>query len=499
MINFSEITTHFDNITNAWIQNFFDVNQEHRERINRYAQFWNWYKGKHWAVGNDVDTITTLNYIKRIVDEKIVFFSKNGFEISVPEDPNQTSAKVDNNFVKVLLDDVWEKNNRDVFLMDAAQMAAVTGDCWIKPSVDQDCDGNDYIRLDVLSSSMCFPEFDTRDKKRVKRFHIIYPTVEENITFSIFADNRGNGSKRRIKWFRETYTKEKIEYFEDDVLLESLPNVLNEIPVIHIKNFPDTDSCFGISDVDVLRSVNKAYNEAVTDMRIIIDYYAKPQLFAKGIDTSDLEKGVDNIWSTSNVDADIKAIDVLDDLKPSIDFTNVLYRSLFDLSGVPEQAINPTKNVSNTPGVALHMAYLPIIHTRLVKIKAFTTGLKEVNRLILKMNSLLDPAFGRKLQALGTRKYNTELTFGEDLPRDEVQQLENKNQELTMGITTRKEVLLARGVGPTDADRILREADEDLATRLEIQARYNGKATEPAFGNRRKPDPVVQGDKVSRQ
>lgn len=500
-LRFSEVSNQFSTTTNSFVTGFFDIHKEHKERVDKYHALWNWYSGRHWNRGSiDARDHTTLNYIQRIVDELIVFFVKDTFHISIPEDPEQDAASINRNFVKVALDRVWNKNKRATLLHEAAQMAAVTGDCFIKVSIDYNQDDEPYVRIDVLHSSMCFPEFYADDKKRVERMHVMYPKTVERMKFNRFYNSRLDADNRdtRIVWCRETFTAQTIEYYEDDVLVEKKPNALRMIPVVHIKNRPNTDSCYGTSDVEILVSVNKAMNITATNMGGIVDSYAAPQLFAKGMNVGEIEKNSGKIWVTPNVDADIKVLTSLDDMKSVIDYYNLLKNSLFDLSGVPEQAINPSKNVSNTPGVALHMSYLPLINQRLVKIRQFSEGIKEVNELILRMLSVMNVEFAQKLSALGEFKYDTELEFGEDLPRDEVQAISNAQQQLSMGITTRKEVMLKNGVGPTDADRIINEADADLEKRLAIHAKFNAKDDGTAFGKRAKPDPVVQGDKVSR-
>lgn len=502
-LRFSEVSGQFDSTSNKFINGFFDAHKDHKERINKYRILWGWYSGRHWNAGSvDAETIVTLNYVKRIVDELIVFFVKDTFHVSIPEDPNESSSStVDRSFIKTALDDVWDANSRETFIHEAAQMSAVTGDCFIKVSLDTNEDEEQYIRLDVLPSSLCYPEFYADDKKRIERFHFMFPKTVETMKFTRFSNSRieKNATETRITWCRETFTKDSIEYYEDDVLIEKRTNALGMIPVVHIKNSPNTDSCYGWSDVEILVSPNKAMNECVTNMSRIVDSYAFPQLFATGMRIEDITKDPGKVWSTANENADIKVLKALDDLKPSIEYFNTLYRSLFDLSGVPEQAINPSKNVSNTPGVALHMAYLPLINQRLIKIRQFSDGLKRVNKIILRMMEVLDPAFKEKLSKFGVRKYNTVLSFGEDLPRDEVQAISNDQQKLDMGITTRKDILLREGVGPQDADRIINEADAELDKRLAIKAKYSNKADEDGFGKRAKPDPVVQGDKVSRQ
>jgi hypothetical protein len=407
---------------------------------------------------------------------------------------------VDLSFVKTVLDETWEHNNKDLLFQELAQSCAVNGDVWVKVSLDTNEDEQEYVRIDAVNPAFCFPEFHERDKKKLKKFHILYPVYEENVImerkmFSVVGEKPPTVT---LSWYRETYTEKTIQYFLNDTLTETVPNVLGCIPVVHIRNFQNANSNYGASDVAVLIQVNKAYNESITDLKTIIDSYAAPQLFAKGVQASEFEKDLGKIWTAANTEAEVSVIKIIDDIKPSLDFINTLYRAFFDLSGVPEQAVNPTKNVSNTPGVALHMAYLPLINARSIKIKLFREGLRAVNRLILKVNELIDPAFSKKLGKLGNRKYISDVSFGEDLPRDEVQALSNRQQELTMGITTRADILLERGIGPSDVERILNEADVDFEKRLAIQAKYQAKEGD-AFGKRRMPDPVVQGDKVSRQ
>lgn len=485
--------------TSAFIETFFNAFEEHRKRISLYQLYWSFYEGEQWM--RSVELPITINYVKRLIDEKVTFFTKNAFEISIPEDAS-TKADIDiRSEIKSRLDRIWKSNGKSLFLNELAMTGSIGGDVFVKVAMSELADGSLYPSAEVLHPAIVFPEFNKTNKKKVERVHIIYPVIVEEIEFTnggLFGTRSRIEPSKKDRWIRETWTADSMQLFHDDVLVETRPNLIKEIPIVHIKNFPDTNSSYGVSDVAILISPQKALNENITHMAEIVDYFADPQFFAKGLSIQEIEKGADNLWSTPSTDADVTILRGVEDLKAVTDLHNTLYRSMLDVSGVPEQAVNPTKNVSNTPGVALHMAYLPLINVRAMKELLYGAGIQSINRLMLKYQALISPEFSDKLEALGESKYDTDISFGEDLPRDEVQADASNQQRLTMGITSRKQILVSMGVGPEDAERIIKEADADAEIRLSLLAKYGAKEGD-AFGKNQRPDPVIQGDKVSTQ
>ena len=476
-----------------------NIGLDHKKRVDRYKSYWDFYEGKHWNVV-DHDNVTT-NYIRRLVNLKCDFLTKNSFYVSIPELPNSLDDSIDRNFIKNILDDQWSLNEKDVWFRDLAQMGGVTGDAFVRVGWERSPSGGMFAMANIIPSHFVFPEFDVLHPKRMVTCHIIWPSVTRS--------SRNNASTKRpwggvgndtVTWFRETWTETEVVVLENDKILKREPNVLGEIPVVHIKNVNNTNSYYGVSDVEDLISVQMTYNETLTDINDIIEYHGSPITHVKGGRLEEVNKGPDQVWSTSK-DVEIKNIGLDSDLKANISFLHELYRAILDLSSVPEQAVNPTKNVSNTPGVALHMAYLPLIENRRKKILNYGQGIKHINRLMLKTLELGEPDFGSRMDQVKTYKYRTDLSFGEPLPRDEVQELEKKRTLLNMGLTTRKRVLMREGKSAEDSERIIEEADAELERLTEIRLLKPMVQTRvsDAFGKARSPDPVIQGDKVSNQ
>lgn len=476
-----------------------NIGIDHQKRITAYKKYWDFYESKQWRVEDD-DNVTT-NYIRRLVNLKADFLTKNSFQISMPELPPRGDDSIDRNFIKHILDLQWTLNNKDTWFTDLAQMGAVTGDAFVRVGWEEAITGEMFAMANIIPSHFVFPEFDVLHPRRMVMCHIIWPSVTRR--------ERSNSTKKpwgvgfdndRVEWFRETWTATEVTVLKDDKVIKREPNVLGEIPIVHIKNIGNTNSYYGLSDIEDLISIQRTLNETLTDINDIIEYHGSPITHVKGGRLEEVSKGPDQVWSTSK-DVDIKNIGLDSDLKANISFLHELYRSMLDLSSVPEAAINPTKNVSNTPGVALHMSYLPLIENRRNKIINYGQGIRHINRLMIKILELGNLIFGEQMSKIKNSKYITNVSFGDSLPRDEVQELEKTRTKLNMGLTTRKRVLMESGLSRDDAERIIEEADIELQHLTEtkllkpmVQARVVD-----AFGKARSPDPVVQGDKVSSQ
>lgn len=492
-------------------QFLMEITPESIERIAKYRRFWRLYEGEHWASYDERNE--TLNYISTLVDVKVKFLTDNGFEIKIPEDPlTAKSEKTYSNYIKYVLDDCWSRNKKDTLFIKIANTAHVTGDCYIRPRIALDKKyGDVFVSLDVIQPHLVFPIYgidNTYEREYMSVCYVFTPIMEDkdklNKQQTAQRMLRQQGMTTRVGWTIEEWTDEKVTVYRDKINKENIiferEHEYNEIPVVHIKNKVYGNSDFGRSDIENIDKSQKLYNEKASKVSEIIDYHAAPILFLKGARIELAEVGPDKILQTSNPDAKLDSIGLPDDLSSSTNFLSLVKSYMLEESSVPEQAINPTKNISNTPGVALHMAYLPLISDRKHKKKTYGDAIKDVNRLILKMQSTFDIQLKEMLDNIPRGKYRTEISFGPDLPRDESLELDKTHSKLDMGITTKVEALVDMGYGREDAERIINENLEERRAILELEAEF-GKVDEQTkqapFGKRRRPDPIVQGDKVS--
>lgn len=486
--------------------NFLDsLENEQQDRVRRIKLFWDFYEGAQWA-GNAPDSDLfvygeqrpTVNYCKRLVDTRGQFLMKNGFKISIPEIADDSgNTTQERQFIKDLLDRQWELNGRDIWAQNCVQTGGVTGDVFVRVSWDE---GNfmkpGYAKAEIMPSNWVFPQYHSIEKDKLQLVIIAFPFEDKEYTLpSLFQQEVRERDVTRL--YQEFWTEDQVIIAIDGEITEQRENKLGVIPIVHIKNMPNANGHFGESDLSPVVNVQRLLNEKVADISDVIEYHGSPQTYIIGANASELVRGPDKVWSIPNTDAKIGNLELQGELKPSLDFIAQLRQYMLDLSAIPEQAINPTKNVSNTPGVALHMSYLPMIETRKIQSALYGKGIKDICTLMLQFNAIKDSDFGAQFNAIkGYSKYRVNVGFGEALPRDESLRLTNDQQRLDMGIASRKQILVELGFGETDAERIIEEADEDAAGRAEMLSVAEN-VEDAAFGKARKPDPVVQGDKVS--
>lgn len=478
------------------------------ERIVRYRSNWKMYEGDHWQYQDPSNE--TLNYISTLIDVKTKFLTKNSFDIKMVEDPmTGESEKESRDWLKYLLDDTWDRNEKEELFEEIANVGHVTGDVFIRPRIAVDeADDELYVALDLVYPHLVFPvygEDHSYGRRKMNRCYIFIPQVtaerERARGLGIFGRSDIDFN---VTWLIEEWTPDMVTVYDsqigEDNVVEGYPQMhkYGEVPVVHIRNRITGNSDFGISDVQDQDKAQKLLNEKVARFSEIVDYHAAPILFLSGAKIDVAELGPDKIWQTSNKDAKLAAVKLDDDLRATQDFIKLVYEYMLQNASVPEQAVNPTKNISNTPGVALHMAYLPLIEDRNRKIKTYSSGIRRINRLIIKTMEDYDPSVSEALSKIKRGKYKTKISFGPDLPRDESLELDKAHQKLDMGLTTKMEALLDMGYGRLDAERIIRENIEERRELLELETEFSGaKSVDQPYGKRRRPDPVVQGDKVS--
>lgn len=460
-----------------------DVNRTHSRRLQAYRKYWLYYLGQHWSYARDAgDPTLTLNYSRRLIDLHNDFTFKKGFKVTIPDDPTTPgSDKEDRDFVRVMLEETWRKNNKYLWLMEAGQGGAVTGDVFGRVSWDTTDPLEDpHARVDLIPAQLCFPEFGGPhgvDRKKLKRILIVNPIYKESQNMELVgarAHSRPHSmsevsmTMEAEEWVAPVYDRRSgkllkpamVRFYENKVLIEEKENPLGTIPVVHIPNYPLAGEYFGISDLSDLTELNREMNEKITDISDIINYHGSPTTIISGAKLKDLEKGANRIWALpENAKAYNLALD--GDLTAASSHYQELRSAMLELSGTTEQALGKFEGSVPPSGVALQLQYLPMLEKRDIKVLTYGLGIRLINRLILMVTALGDGEFGKKLNALKGNKYRNEVVFPDPLPQDERRELEMTKERLAMGISTRKRELERMGYSQAEITDILEEAKED--------------------------------------
>ena len=353
----------------------------HGPRLNRYSLNWAMYLGHHTSYRRQAgETQVVLNYYRAITDFIINFTFSQGVQF---KSPKATEAIIPN-----LLERVWEiDNNKATVLWEIGQQGGVSGDCFIKVAYEegyQDSVGGVHpgrVRILPLNSSFAFPEFHPHDRERLIRFKLKYR----------FWGTSLEGT-RQVYTYTEILTDDMIEEYINDELIDSRPNPLGVIPIVHIPNVRISGSPWGLSDCNEIISINRTYNEVATDIADIVNYHAAPVTVIIGAKAAQLEKGANKVWSGLPKDAKIENLEGgSQGLKGAMDFMALLKNSMHEMTGVPENALGKAQPISNTSGVALSIQFQPLMNRYHQKIVQYAHGLERVNELVIRTLVVKEP------------------------------------------------------------------------------------------------------------
>ena len=422
----------------------------HGPRLNRYSLNWAMYLGHHWGYRREQGEMQiSLNYYRAFLDYIARFTFGNGVHF---RSPKATEA-----IIPARLERVWNVDNDKMhILFEMAQLGGITGDCFVKVAYEEpweDSVGRFHpgrVRILPLNSAFCFPEFHPHDRTRLLRFKQKYR----------FWGTSLEGT-RQVFTYTEILTDDIIEEYVNDELIDSRPNPLGQIPVVHIPNIPVSGSPWGLSDAHDIISVNRSYNEIATDIADIINYHAAPVTVIVGAKASNLEKGAKKVWGGLPKDAQVFNLEGgAAGLSGAMQYMQMLKMSMHEIMNVPESALGQSQPISNTSGVALSIQFQPLMNRHSQKVAVYGRGLERINELVILNLAVKEPEMlaynpdedgpikDGQLTQLDPNDPLTYMSFAHfppPLPLDKLVLLNELSQKMTMGLESKEGALRALG------------------------------------------------------
>ena len=331
------------------LQNIVQDNQWEIDRITKYYLYWKFYDGMHYKDFND--GMLSFNYIKAFIDKVNMFLLGNeAFNFRVQ---SYYSSQVDRDIEKLaeeLMMYHWGKSDKLQLSYEIMQMGGITGDAWLGLEWIPD---EKYCRVSIFDSRQCFVTFENGDYNKVESFLVRQP-----------LENKGGNSYRL---YVQRYKKDVVEtWYQMDLSIEenkvakyeynTRPNKYGFIPVVHIKNKPNSAGYYGKSDANDILKINKIYNEMNQQIKAIIDYHVTPTTVITGASAKSLKKGLGQIWSGLPAEANVFNLGLDVDLSSALQFTKDLKTAMHELSDVPENSLGKIQAISNTSAAALQIA-----------------------------------------------------------------------------------------------------------------------------------------------
>lgn len=432
------------------------------ERLRRIKQAWNFYDGYHWEDLPEQDTAElTINYCRAFVDKFVAFELGKGFSLTTSKKLEGKKVTSDGRTIFEYLEDVWEDNNQFLFITEMGQMKSITGDAWVQVRYyepeELDDPFNEYpdgrIQLLLMPTSVVFPEYDPHQRGVLTKLTIMY-TYEKVIKTPILGKTR-----KEQTVYKQIWTKEECAIIDGNAEPVVIPNKYKAIPFVQIKNISVAGRNDGRGDLEDIIPLNTEYNMKESNISEIIDYHAAPVTVVYGAKIGNLEKGANKMWGGLSKDARVENLELKSDLGASNAHISNLKLAMCEVGGIPETVLGGAQAISNTSGVALQYINLPLIEKTRLKRASTENGLERLNKLIL-LVSLFEGLI-TKSEDIPTRDYFwNEVTLPDTLPKDTLLELQQIQQEMKMGLESRRNAM--KRIGKENIDELIKEIDEDI-------------------------------------
>ncbi len=427
------------------------------DRIKGYKELLDFYHGQQWA-GRERrgERRLTFNYAKVFID-KITSYLMSGINFAVDAAEDSEEARGKARQAEEALYGVYEENNLEQLDLETEIDCAILGDACYKVIWDA---AEKKVRITAPDVQGIYAWWLGDDTSRIWRVASRYILSAEEAEFLYQITPR-----KKTAAVIEIWTERDFELYLDNMLVEQKPNPYGFIPFIIYPNLREPKKFWGVSDLPQVMESQRELNRAMSQLSRILELSGNPIAVLENIEESDdiaIRPGA--VW---NIPEDAKAylLDLLQGggVNLHINYIDLLYRSLHDISESPRSAFGGTER--DLSGVALEIELHPLLQKVRRKRIIRSAVYKRRNEMILK---LLEKYRGVNLGGNHLR-----VVWSPILPQDITRQVNNEQILVQNGIHSRKRAMDELGVRDPDSEfgRWLEERETILKMNRQLNAR----------------------------
>ncbi len=416
--------------------NTAELNRRDSERLKRYKELLDFYHGVHWE-GRERrgDKRLTFNYAKVFID-KVTSYLMSGVHFAVEPLEDTDEARAGAERTEASLNRVHEENNLEQLDFETEIDCSILGDACFKVIWDQEKRGVSITAPDIQGIYTWWVGDDTARIWRVASKYSLSRDVVEDL-YRIKA-------KEKTSSVVELWTAHQFELWIDGVQIEKKPNPYGFIPFVIYPNLREPKKFWGISDLSQIIAPQRELNRATSQLSRILELSGNPIAVLENVEESeDIAVSPGAVW---NIPEDAKAylLDLLQGggARLHIDYINLLYRILHDLSESPRAAFGGTER--DLSGVALEIELQPLLQKlrrkRIIRTAAYTQRSRLVLKLLEKYNN----------ENFGNNRLR--VIWGPVLPQDLSKLVSNEQTLVQSGIHSRRRAMNEVGVLDPDME-----------------------------------------------
>jgi len=269
---------------------------------------------------------------------------------------------------------------------------------------------------------------------------------------------------RKKAYITELWTDKQFELYLDNDRIQSKPNPYGFIPFVIFPNLREPKKFWGTSDIPSITQPQRELNRALSQLSRILELSGNPIAVLENIESSeDIKVQPGAVWTLPE-DAKAYLLDLLQGggIRLHIDYINVIYRCLHDISECPRAAYGGVEK--ELSGTALQIELGSLIQKVTRKRTIRTNAYHRRNQLILR---LADKYMAQNFEGITHR-----VVWGPILPNDKSRQAQNEQLLVQAGVHSRRTSMDEMGIQDPDSEfaRWLEERKKILEMNREFRA-----------------------------
>lgn len=452
-------------------------------RLRRYAEYLDFYNGRHWTRSRPGRSNLVLNYARTVVDKGVSYLLGRGVNFAVQvaaginhgdtedtergreqdrdggtegRDEAERAARAE-----ALLYEVYEENDLEAIDIQGAINGAVLGDTVFKLFWESGRAGGrrdtgargrgemGRIRVVNIDPFTFFPTWAEDDPSTLLSVRLVYQLSAEEASRRYGDSLPIAPSSRTSVTVTEEWTPAGFALAVGGVEVERRPNPYGFIPFVHIPNARPANEFWGVSDLRDVIPLNRELNERMSDMADVIRFHADPPVVFKGVmEHSNLAVGPGTVWDLPE-GADVQLLEWRGQSPAVQEHVKRVMRAIHDVAETPKTAFGDSGRLLS--GVALETELQPLIQKTLRKRAWWNAGLRRRNRQILRIAEIV---------GLGSfAPYRSKVIWPPLLPADSEAEVRNNVALVSAGLRSRQ----------TAMDRLGEESPEEELARIEVE------------------------------
>jgi hypothetical protein len=430
------------------------------ERIKGYQELLDFYNGRQWEGRERRGERRLIFNYARVFVEKITSYLMSGISFNVEPYDDSEGARASARKAEQAIYRVYAENQLEQLDLETEIDSAVLGDACYKVTWD----GNEKrVRVTAPDIQGIYAWCSGDDVSRVWRVTSKYRLTDEEV--EIIYGIKPKGKTAAVV---ELWTDEEFELYLDGGLTESKPNPYGFIPFVIFPNLREPKKFWGVSDLPQIMESQRELNRAMSQLSRILELSGNPIAVLENVEESeDIAIRPGAVW---NIPEDAKAylLDLLQGggVNLHINYINLIYRAIHDLSESPRSAFGGTER--DLSGVALEIDLQPLLQKvrrkRIIRAAAYNRRNEMILRLLEKYRGEdFGPSPGGRLK----------VVWGPVLPKDVERKVNSEQAMVQTGIHSRRTAMNEVGVGDPEAEfkRWLEERESILRMNKELNAK----------------------------